>query len=85
MYGSIEYIESNSSSSVVVEVFKTNVQTKQVAKMIIFDLAQRLPNAKINFDLEDCDNILRIECQQLFIGDVIEIVEQWGYSCAVLE
>jgi len=69
----------------VVEVFKTNVQTKRIAKMIIADLSQLLPNARINFDLEDCDNILRIECQQLTIGEVIEIVERCGYSCSVLE
>jgi hypothetical protein len=85
MYDSIECIESNKSFPMVVEVFKTNVQTRRVAEMIIADLIQFLPNARINFDLEDCDNILRIECQQLVVGDVIEIVEQRGHSCEVLE
>lgn len=85
MYDPIRYLNMLNASSTMIEVFKTNVQGKRVAKMIIMDLAQLLPNAKINFDLEDCDNILRIECHHLIVGDVIEIVKLNGFSCEVLE
>jgi hypothetical protein len=84
MYDSIEYIESK-SSSVVVEVFKTNVQTMSVAEMIIADLIQLLPTARINFDLDDCDKILRIESHHPCVHTIIGIVESRGFQCEVLE
>tara|TARA_R110002050_G_scaffold34230_1_gene86574 strand:+ start:14085 stop:14333 length:249 start_codon:yes stop_codon:yes gene_type:complete len=45
----------------IVEIFKTNVNNQRLASMIISDLNQLYPEYRINFDLEDCDNILRIE------------------------
>lgn len=45
----------------MVEVFKTNVQERNEATKIIQTLLEHFPNHIINFDLEDCDNILRIE------------------------
>ncbi len=85
MYDPVGYLSKVNTSSTVVEVFKTNVRNKRTAKMIILDLAQLVPNAKINFDLDDCDRILRIECHHLIVGDVIEIVKLKGFSCEVLE
>jgi hypothetical protein len=43
-----------------VEVFKTNVGNQRTANHLKL-LLERLPACKINFDLEDCDNILRIK------------------------
>ena len=45
----------------MVEVFKTNITKQKQAKNIIKKLHQKFPDFKINFDLEDCDNILRVE------------------------
>jgi hypothetical protein len=45
----------------MIEVFKTNVQDATQADAIIALLLQYLPGSKITFDLEDCDNILRID------------------------
>lgn len=45
----------------VVEVLKMNVTDIEVANKIINDLSLTLPQSKINFDLTDCDKILRIE------------------------
>ncbi|WP_276167349.1 methyltransferase type 11 [Zobellia alginiliquefaciens] len=44
-----------------VEIFKTNVSNQRLAKQIVYDLNQIYPDYLINFDLEDCDNVLRIE------------------------
>ncbi len=52
----------------VVEVFKTNVTDMEVANKIISDLSITLPQSKINFDLTDCDNILRIETAEAISG-----------------
>lgn len=43
------------------EVLRTNVQKNNEAKQIIQDLLKHFPDSKINFDLEDCDKILRVE------------------------
>jgi len=69
----------------VVEVFKTNVQDPSEAKMLV-DLFQKLiTNSFVNFDLDDCDKVLRIEgidvCTQLVTG----ILEDHGYICELLE
>jgi hypothetical protein len=47
--------------SKMVEVFKTNITEQKKAKQIIEKLQQKFSDYKINFDLEDCDNILRVE------------------------
>ena len=45
-------------------VFKTNVNTKAKVKKIKPFFDKNLTNAKWNFDLTDCDKILRIECNE---------------------
>ena len=45
----------------MVEVFKTNVQEDKQSQMLMEKLSYHFPHCRINFDLEDCDNILRVE------------------------
>ncbi len=45
----------------MVEVFKTNVQQTEEAEMLIEKLAEHFPAHEINFDLSDCDRILRVQ------------------------
>jgi hypothetical protein len=45
----------------MVEVFKTNVQKKAQGKMLLSILSETFPSLKINFDLSDCDKVLRVE------------------------
>lgn len=49
------------STPIIVEIFKTNVKNQLLANKIVSELYQLYPDYRINFDLEDCDNILRIE------------------------
>ncbi|MDJ1469259.1 hypothetical protein [Xanthocytophaga flava] len=51
-----------------VEIFKTNVQNDKDAKRIIASFLAVYPLYKINFDLEDEDNIFRVEANHLGIG-----------------
>lgn len=44
-----------------VEVFKTNVAHKKTAKVILAEIGVHQPEYKCNFDLDDCDKVLRIE------------------------
>lgn len=50
----------------VVEIFKTNVENKNDAKKLVASIKKTFPLYQINFDLEDCDKILRVK------GDIIQ-------------
>ncbi len=70
----------------IVEVFKTNVLDEEVANKIVSDLSIYIPQAKINFDLSDCDKILRIEsAAQIQVEYVTQQLIRWGYACEILE
>ncbi len=47
-----------------IEIFKTNVLNRPVAAKLVKCLEGLLAQAKVNFDLEDCDHILRVEAPQ---------------------
>ncbi len=49
----------------MVKIFKTTVTDKQESERLIEVLKTSFANAKINFDLDDCDNILRIEADKI--------------------
>tara|TARA_R110002049_G_scaffold175107_2_gene342442 strand:+ start:12728 stop:12937 length:210 start_codon:yes stop_codon:yes gene_type:complete len=69
----------------MIEVFKTNITNKKTANDLLLELAKEIPNSRINFDLEDCDRILRIENCTIHTTEVIQILEQHGYKCELLE
>ena len=68
----------------MVEVFKTNVQQHEQADQLASVLRDRLDFCKINFDLEDCDKILRVEGKQISVEAIIEILSTHGLKCEVL-
>jgi len=47
----------------MIYVFKTSVDSKSKLEFATALLSELLPHAVWNFDLEDCDNILRIESE----------------------
>ena len=71
--------------TIIVEVFKTNVQRREEAKMLIRKLLRYFPDHKINFDLSDCDRILRVEGEAFAAKKVIELLGSDNFLCDVLE
>ncbi len=69
----------------MVNVFKTNVQRKGEAKMLLLKLAEHFPKHKINFDLSDCDKILRLQGKTISAEQIIGIVASFHYECEILE
>ncbi len=69
----------------MVEVFKTNVQERKQAALLFEVLVKQFPFFKINFDLEDCDKILRVEGDSISYERIITIIRTNGYQCQVLE
>ena len=68
----------------MVEVFKTNVQYRELAEQLASILQSRFTFCKINFDLDDCDKILRVEGKQVCAEIIIEILNTHGLQCEVL-
>lgn len=68
----------------MVEVFKTNITNAKSAKPILIALSKLLPNSYINFDLEDCDNILRIENCNINPNVIIDVLNSSGFYCEPL-
>jgi hypothetical protein len=69
----------------MVEVFKTNVKRDHQAKEIVDELLQHFPGSKINFDLKDCDKVLRIDGYNDIAPDVIRALKSKGFFCEELE
>lgn len=69
----------------MVEVFKTNVSESLEANMLVVLLLKHFPESKINFDLYDCDNILRVEGKDFVTEKVMRLVKENGFTCKVLE
>lgn len=70
-----------------VKVFKTDVQDHLVARHIILFLQQTFSHYRINFDLDDCDRILRIESQEGTIEDaeIGLLIARYGHHCEPLQ
>ena len=69
----------------MVEVFKTDVYEEERSLAIVQTLLQYFPDNKINFDLEDCDKILRIEGENILSERITELMNEAGHRCEVLD
>ena len=69
----------------MIEIFKTNVKNAKQAATLATILRRRLPSAEINFDLEDCDKILRVEGEKICAVNIIHFMTSKGFECRVLE
>jgi len=69
----------------MVEVFKTDVQKKTQSKMLLSVLSEAFPLFKINFDLSDCDKVLRVEGNNLEVHRIMILVKQNGFNCEILD
>ncbi|WP_417785475.1 hypothetical protein [Tenacibaculum sp.] len=71
----------------MVEVFKTSVTLIEEEIFLLKELRKKFPGYLINFDLEDCDNILRIEVakEKINVATIIKLVRSYGFDIEVLE
>jgi hypothetical protein len=71
----------------MVEVFKTNVEFQEHAHMLVEQIHKVFPGYKANFDLDDCDNILRVVCASgsIHASLIINLLKHYGFTAQVLE
>lgn len=67
------------------QIFKTNVKNAMQANALLVVLSRYLPSTEINFDLEDCDHILRVKGGRFCSLNIIRILTERGFECHVLE
>jgi hypothetical protein len=67
-----------------VEVYKTNVCCMEKAADLIYRLQVRFPGIKFNFDLTDCDKILRAQGLNINNSEIIRFMNHQQFFCEVL-
>ncbi|MCO4293327.1 hypothetical protein NF867_10660 [Solitalea sp. MAHUQ-68] len=70
----------------MIEVFKTNVSINHQAIGLIHLIQSTFKGYKANFDLHDCDRILRVENTEGLIDalEVIKLLNRLGFYIEVL-
>ncbi|CAD0003968.1 hypothetical protein [Flavobacterium salmonis] len=68
----------------MIYVFITSVKTEQEVGQLKPHLNDLLKQAKWNFDLEDCDKILRIDIETEITQSIINLLKDKGFYCEEL-
>jgi hypothetical protein len=68
----------------MVEVFKTNITSATIAVALATELQQLFLFTAVSFDLDDCDNILRIKGDDVHPHQIISHLQSKGHFCEVL-
>ena len=69
----------------MVEVFKTNVTSNHQARVLVEVIQYQFKDYKVNFDLDDCDHILRIESSRAIQPDpLVMFLKDMGVNAEVL-
>jgi hypothetical protein len=66
-------------------VFKTSVKTKTQVRQLKPHINNILPGEKWNFDLEDCDKILRIDSEENKVLEIVGLLNIHKFYCEELE
>lgn len=70
----------------MIEVFKTNVREPIFAYKLVDQIHERFVDHTANFDLEDCDRILRVKCTTgpIQSSGLISLLKECGFMAEVL-
>jgi len=70
----------------MVEVFKTNVTDHYHARLLLAAIHSAHNDYTANFDLNDCDKVLRVECKAGYIlaSSVITVLKDFGFTAKIL-
>lgn len=70
----------------MVEIFKTNVESDDQASLLIEQINRNFKGYQANFDLEDCDRILRISFSGGMVQSecLIRLLHDFGFYAEIL-
>ncbi|MGZ3871360.1 MAG: methyltransferase type 11 [Mucilaginibacter sp.] len=70
----------------MVEIFRTDVNNKRLAAKILKALQSEFPECDFNFDLDDCDRILRVQTSgNVECIKIMQLVKEYAISISRFE
>ncbi len=66
-------------------IFRTNIDKESEFLNLKQDMKGILGVHACTIDMEDCDKVLRVECENVTIRKVVEEVRRHGFFCEELE
>lgn len=69
----------------MIHIFKTSVRTKRQVKKLKPYINTLLPTEKWNFDLQDCDKILRIDSDENIVLKITGLLNTHEFNCEELK
>jgi len=70
----------------MIKIFKTNVSKINEESYLLKNVLQKkYPKLKMNFDLDDCDKILRIEGTRFESNEITMLLNINGFICIELD
>lgn len=70
-----------------IEIFKTDIKSKQYAGYLIREMKELFPDFKISIDLDDHDKVLRVESRKRKVQstEVINLLNKRNFYCEVMD
>jgi hypothetical protein len=80
------FVSTRSHRYPMIEVFKTNVENREQAGRLIDQIQNVFADYQVNFDLEDCDRILRVKnpSGSVLIAGMIGLLKDQGFNAEPL-
>lgn len=69
----------------MIYVFKTSVESKRQVENLKPHIEKILSSAHWNFDLEDCDRILRVDSDKNIVLEITDVLSAHQFYCKELE
>jgi hypothetical protein len=71
----------------MIEVFKTDVDDSKYADILVEHIQRIFQGYEANFDLQDCDKILRVKnvCGMVNSDRLIQVLNKFGFHAEVLQ
>ena len=66
-------------------IFRTNIDKQSDFSRVKNSLEKEPGILTCTIDLDDCDKVLRVECENVNMGKVVEEVSRQGFFCEELE
>jgi hypothetical protein len=69
-----------------IEVFRTDVKERNDATALVREIEERHPYLRANFDLDDCDRILRVMSNKGPVRPslLIDLLKEFGFHAEIL-
>ena len=65
-------------------IFRTNIPNRMEFLRVKHSLSNSFPVLGCTIDLEDCDKVLRVECENIPVATIVQEVASQGFLCEEL-